>query len=128
MRHIYWNHKSATNYEHSRRITHFLATLIFTPIWPHKNNRTTICPKASGSRVPHQLISKFLFIASLEVFKEPPKKAAYKVLRAGPPRGRGRGGSLPQDLRLQGASSTNIKIFVIASLDVFKEHPNRSSL
>ena len=26
------------------------------------------------------------------------------------------------------ASSTNIKIFVIASLYVFKEHPNRSSL
>ena len=54
--------------------------------------------------------------------------ASQKYQTSGPPRGRGRGGSLPQGLRLQGASSTNIKIFVIASLDVFKEHPNRSSL
>ena len=38
------------------------------------------------------------------------------------------GPQAPRGLRLQGASSTNIKIFVIASLDVFKEHPNRSSL
>ena len=49
-------------------------------------------------------------------------------LCSGPPRRRGRGGSLPQGLWVQGASSTNINILFIASLDVFKESPDRSSL
>ena len=46
----------------------------------------------------------------------------------GPPRGRGRGGGLPQGLGVKGTSSINIEILCKAYLDVFKEPPNRSSL
>ena len=34
-----------------------------------------VCPKASGSRGPHQIISKFLFIVSLDEFKESPNRS-----------------------------------------------------
>ena len=44
------------------------------------------------------------------------------------PPGRGRGGSLPQGLRVQGPSSPNIIIFYSFISDVIKEPPNRSSL
>ena len=38
------------------------------------------CPRASGSRGPHQLISKFLFRVSSDVLKEPLNRSTYKVL------------------------------------------------
>ena len=37
-----------------------------------------VCLRASRSRGPHQLILKFLFIASLNVFKEPPNRSSLQ--------------------------------------------------
>ena len=37
-----------------------------------------VCLRASGLRGPHQLISKFVFKASLDVFKEPPKRSSLQ--------------------------------------------------
>ena len=43
-----------------------------------------VCPRASGSSGPHQLISKFLFIASLHVFKEPPIRFSLQGSKSPP--------------------------------------------
>ena len=43
-----------------------------------------VCPGASVSRGPYQLESKFLFMASLDVIKEPLIGAAYNVQRVPP--------------------------------------------
>ena len=50
---------------------------------PHQGHREgeaagAVCPRASGSRGPHQLISKFLFKASLDVSKEPPNRSSLQ--------------------------------------------------
>ena len=37
-----------------------------------------VCPRASGSRGPHQLISKFLFTAYFDVFKKPENKSSLQ--------------------------------------------------
>ena len=50
------------------------------------------------------------------------------MLEPGPPRGKGRGGSLSHGLRIQGPHQLISKFLFIASLDVFKEHLNTSSL
>ena len=41
-------------------------------------SRGTVCPIASGSRGPHQLISRFLFIASLDEFKGSPNRSSLQ--------------------------------------------------
>ena len=43
-----------------------------------------VCPRASGSTGPHQLISKLLFIASLDVFKEPPNRRSLQGSKSSP--------------------------------------------
>ena len=40
--------------------------------------REVVCPRVSGSRGPHQLKSKFLFIASSDVLKEPPNRSSLQ--------------------------------------------------
>ena len=43
-----------------------------------------VCPRASESRGPHQLISKLSFIASLDVFKEPPNRSSLQCSKSAP--------------------------------------------
>ena len=39
-------------------------------------------PRASGSRRPHELISKFSLLASLDVFKEPPNRSSLQCSKS----------------------------------------------
>ena len=56
--------------------------------WYYKQGRQeggaegAVCPRASGSMGPHQVRSKFLFIASLEEFKEPPNRSSLQDSRS----------------------------------------------
>ena len=41
-----------------------------------------VCTRASGSRGPRELILKFLFKASLDVFKEPPNRSSVRCSKS----------------------------------------------